>query len=256
MGVVPGQPVRVPRLPVSFWADRAWNRIGDGGQGVTSVAGQKTVSGELAKAPAAQDRGRGFLSGRSVAFWTVIGSVATVLSLLATVMPAQLIPRGTATPAQQSDATAEMIRGCEVTHRLNGAAEQQHPAAGITVYATCSWPPGPAADPDGYTSISVQEVGGPGADEASGSSEVDRIIGPCARYQLTYSFGYMGESKHLSAFGVSPNTVTTIDHPGVPWDGQLSPAIFYPQRGEVDVVRNGNYTLDQVACVAGSDPPA
>ncbi len=40
----------------------------------------------VAEASNTEDSGKGFFSGRSVAFWTIIGSVAAVLSLLVAVL--------------------------------------------------------------------------------------------------------------------------------------------------------------------------
>lgn len=85
------------------------------------------------------------------------------------------------------------------------------------------------------------------------SADVRSRFGPSSGasrrcFQLAYSWGHMGDSRHLPAFGVSPGTVTSVGNPGAPWNGQLSQLPFYPLCGEVDVLRNDNYILDRASC--------
>ena len=70
----------------------------------------RSTSGTPQEASDTSDSGKGFFSGRSVAFWTILGSVATVLSLLVAVVTLVVSTRAP-TPAQQGEATGPIRPG-------------------------------------------------------------------------------------------------------------------------------------------------
>jgi hypothetical protein len=115
------------------------------------------------------------------------------------------------------------------------------------IFAECEWPPQSYSAADGYSEIRVITVAGPGLSEAEGSTEIDRLIAPCKRLRLSYSFGNQGNFDHLPTFVAAADSIVTPE--GVSWNGDIHTLNFYPERNEIIVVRNLSYVLDQVECV-------
>ncbi len=116
---------------------------------------------------------------------------------------------------------AQQVAACEQTHRLTSAHQVTHPSGheptpeggetpeGATLIESCTWPPARGADPDGYLRITVDTVEGPGQAEYTGDTLLDNVHGPCARYRLTYAYGFQGAHdtvvEHVRA-GVSKSS--------------------------------------------------
>lgn len=115
---------------------------------------------------------------------------------------------------------------------------------GKTVFASCDWPKRNYSSPEGYSEIAVISAEGPGEDEASGASAIDRIVATCPVIELGYTFGSMGDTERLPPFRTERGSV--IDVRGNPWTGK-SP-YPYPERTEIVVVRNMKVGLDTAAC--------
>ena len=116
-------------------------------------------------------------------------------------------------------------------------------------FKECKWPPPVYAQADGYSDVVVTNVVGPGTDEASGASEADRIVTGCAKVQLAYSYQNMGVDQPNAPITLSSGDIVTIE--GNPWvKDSPAPLPFYPNRGEMDVIRNGRYRLDSAVCLA------
>lgn len=113
----------------------------------------------------------------------------------------------------------------------------------------CKWPPSAYSQADGYSEVVVDDVPGPGTYEATDATHVDRIATACAKVELAYTYQNMGADEHQAPFTVSTGEIVTVA--GTPWvRDSPAPLPFYPQRGEMDVVRNGKYRLDGALCLA------
>jgi hypothetical protein len=158
---------------------------------------------------------------------------------------------------------AERVQACEQHHGMKTAFEKIETPAKIissgsaeempefeyhTNFHYCAWPPAKYSDGDGYLEINVTTVNGPGEGEASGTDDADRITAPCPQVITTYQFGHMGDYENLAPFTVSANAVLTVE--GKPWvrtqDERELP--FYPETGEMVVLRSGHYGLESVRC--------
>jgi hypothetical protein len=115
-----------------------------------------------------------------------------------------------------------------------------------TRYAACEWPRRGYADIDGYSEIVLTETDGPGEDEASGASSLDRFRSTCEELELSYLFGSQGYATPLPAYPVAMGSV--IDgYSGQTWEGETP--YPYPERDEVLVVRNSHEVLDTARCL-------
>ncbi len=153
-------------------------------------------------------RGGGFFGRRSVAFWTVVAGIVSVVILVLTIPG--FIAAGGFTAG--TDRAAVKIQACETTHHLTAVTVQQQPTADTTIFATCGWPPTPGADPDGYTAVTNTLVSLPDGSNASSDTQVRRITGPCARFELAFTWGHMGDMKRLPVLTASPDSVIKIDY--------------------------------------------
>ena len=115
------------------------------------------------------------------------------------------------------------------------------------VIASCVWPPKGHSDPDGYSQITLRIEDGPGRDEASGASAVDRITAPCSTLRLTYTTEPAGggDREFLDPFMVKVQEVVSA------WDGEAWTGRFplAPERDQVLVVRNWKVFLEEAECV-------
>ncbi|WP_433045822.1 Hsp70 family protein [Dactylosporangium sp. CS-033363] len=150
---------------------------------------------------------------------------------------------------QRAEAAAK-VTACEQHHSMAKAKESTHSDTGSWVFKGCEWPPTKLSDADGYSEIRSQREQGPGDSSASGTSAADRIDGPCDTFEMTYDYGHMGESRHLSPFKARPGEiwVVTYDRSGQPWTGDRTTLPFYPDRTELVVLSSDNYAIANIAC--------
>jgi hypothetical protein len=158
-----------------------------------------------------------------------------------------IVARLSPTPSSAS-VIAGHVDQCEAQHQLTAQHQMSPTTAGTAVFDSCSWPPSPYADSDGFTEIASAYAPGPDQDQASGATTVDRITGPCRIFDLSYDFGSQGDLKHLKPFRVGAGVVTSLDARGAPWPPGVSGLNFYPSRGEVDVVHNDKNGLANATC--------
>jgi hypothetical protein len=164
---------------------------------------------------------------------------------------------------------AAKVTACQRAHGLT-RAQQVRPAragesrverpAGASVFTqttheSCAWPPPGGADPDGYGSIVVSEVNGPGDSEASFKDVADRIESKCSRLRLEYSYGSMGNFGRLEPFTARGGEIWAYS--GAESGTAFAPVAasglnlpFYPVSNELDVLRNFRTRLDGVRCVS------
>jgi hypothetical protein len=180
-------------------------------------------------------------SSRLTLIWTIVGSLAAVLSLLWALFTFK-------PDSGSTDDAAMRIQACEATHHLTAAHAQQQTTADTTVFASCDWPPVPGADPDGYTAITNTLVSIPGGSDATGDTWVRRITGPCTQFALAFTYGHMGDMKRLPILTFPRDSVVQISYvTPTPYD--RTKLLFYPDRSEVDVVQNDNLVLDRAGCI-------
>ena len=103
---------------------------------------------------------------------------------------------------------AQHVAACERNHGMASASVARRPGTGETqlsenqttppsngdqltftqtTYASCTWPPGPGADPDGYRAITATLTNGPGNTDASPNEWVTVIESKCKRIEVLYS---------------------------------------------------------------------
>ena len=168
---------------------------------------------------------------------------------------------------------AAKIAACERAHGLRSAQDRRPPRSGETrvdrsqvisgapqtVFVSCTWPPAPGADSDGYRAIALSTVQGPGESEATGRSLADRIESRCRTLKLAYSRAFMGEQTRLDPFRAHPGDIwapsetrsgfARIGKIGTP-SGNQAKLPFYPGGDEVIVLNSGHYARpDRVECV-------
>lgn len=149
-----------------------------------------------------------------------------------------------------AESAAAQVRTCMTYHHLSQAQPTiPVPAPSQLVIASCAWPPPPGADQDGFTAIDVTTVPGPGQDEASDATEIDRITSPCTRIQLIYTNGSQGKSSFVK-FTVPVPTITSMDSEPAPWSGSADQLSFDPGPNEVDYIRSNVQSLSGATCVS------
>lgn len=153
--------------------------------------------------------------------------------------------------------TAQRVQACEQTHQLaqahqvsTASGHEPTPEGGTTpegetLVESCTWPPARGADPDGYLRITVDTVEGPGQAEATGDTLLDNIHGPCARYRLTYAFGYQGE-HHTVVETVRAGVSEKLGEGAYPTGSEPVP---YPDPTGVAVAHNLNVEVADARCV-------
>jgi hypothetical protein len=149
---------------------------------------------------------------------------------------------------------ADQVRICMQQHGLSESRAVLNSTVNVdqisengTIYAECTWPLQSYSGADGYSEIRLITQDGPGLSEVEGLTQVDRFFAPCHQVKISYSFGNQGNYQHLAPFVVKEDTIVTAE--GNPWQGEMQSLDFYPERGEIDIVRNLSYTLDQVECI-------
>lgn len=172
---------------------------------------------------------------------------------------------------------AARLTACERTHDMPGAEVTRAPRPGESsfspsqvqavgqvefqqqTFATCTWPPAPGADADGYRAITVTLTNGPGADDASGRDFADVIESPCKSLELVYASEFMGVQKLLPPFTAHPGDIwaaagtsslymARIDRIGSPSEAQLH-IPFYPPTNAV-VVLHSQQVVQQARCTS------
>jgi hypothetical protein len=129
-------------------------------------------------------------------------------------------------------------------------AQERSEEGGRLRFKVCQWPPPTYAQADGYSDVTVTGDRGPGTYEATDANYADRIVASCKDLQLAYSYQNMGVDEHQPPFAVSSGAVVTVL--GKPWvTNSPAPLPFYPNRGDVVVLRNSKYRLDFALCVGG-----
>jgi hypothetical protein len=174
----------------------------------------------------------------------IAASIATVIGFL--------VSQSGSSGSQQNgfQSAAAQVRTCMTDHHLSQAQPTiPFPAPNQLVIASCAWPPPPGAQQDGFTAIDLTTVPGPGQDEASDATAIDRITSPCTRIQLIYTNGSQGKSNFVK-FVVTVPTVTSMDTEPGPWTGSADQLSFDPGPNEVDYIRNDDQTLSGASCVS------
>jgi hypothetical protein len=187
------------------------------------------------------------LIGAAAGLWAAVQHITRHPDPTPSPVPAVIAGPSTGSADQQN---AAQVNACEKAHQLTQQRQRATASESVTVFSSCTWPAPTYAQADGFAQITVTVVAGPGQSEASGADWVDRITGPCAHFTLTYDFGSQGSADHLQPFDLAAGSVTSVDKPGQAWTGNTADFSFYPERDEVDVVRNGRYAVFDVACKA------
>jgi hypothetical protein len=182
-----------------------------------------------------------------------LGSIATIAGVV-TFLTGKNLPDFFKNPQSSQALAADQVRICMQQHGLsesravlNSRANVDQIPGNATIFAECTWPPKSYSGEDGYSEIRFITQGGPGLSEVDGSTQVDRFFSPCQQLNISYSFGNQGNYEHLPPFVVKADSLVTPD--GDPWQGETQSLDFYPERGEIDVIRNLSYILDKVECV-------
>ena len=180
----------------------------------------------MAEASDPDEGGKGFFGGRSVAFWTVLGSVATVLSLLVTILTL-LAPRASA-PAQQQGTAAQIHPGGH-TPRLAGS---------ITVAAS---PSSLAMAPDGRHVYVTHSSGTMSVIDTATNTVTDSIdigygaLGIAITPDGRHAYVAHWASATLSVIDTATNTTSaTVNVGRAQWDVNVTPDgrwIYVTNRG-------------------------
>jgi hypothetical protein len=201
----------------------------------------------------------------------VVGVIASIVGI-ATGIRTLVDDGGDGAPVEPAaEIRARHVRDCVRDHGLTQASQTRDPLPGETeitapepldglavfeqrTWATCEWPPAAGAFPDGYRTITVTTVDGPGEFEATASNYADRIESRCEALELDYTFGSMGESEHLPPIRGEPGQTLRVDGrtwtPGELGEGEARSLPFYPARDELVVLHNAKYVLEDVRCAS------
>src|SRR5262249_44515660 len=114
----------------------------------------------------------------------------------------------------------EKVAACMRAHGLARPAMERRPRAGESAvqrgnsaffdpraFASCTWPPGPGANPDGYAAVIATGVQSGGATEATGNTVADRVEADCKQVELAYTFASMGVFRPIPRFRATPGTI-------------------------------------------------
>lgn len=158
-----------------------------------------------------------------------------------------------------AEESAERVQACEAQHGMKTSTEKKEWVEGAGPsngdpggnvehedFRFCDWPKGRYAEGDGYLEIRVRTANGPGTDEASDENVADRITAPCPQLALTYQFGHMGYSENTPPVTVSADKIVRPE--GTLWNGDRRSLLFYPDPGEIVVLRNHSYALEAARC--------
>ncbi len=200
----------------------------------------------------------------------ILAVVAAVVAVLAT--------GGGSASSHQSP--AQHVAACERNHGMASASVARPPGTGETqlnqnqisppingeqftftqmTYASCTWPPGPGADPDGYRAMTATLTNGPGTTDASPNEYVTVIESKCKRVEVLYSLGKSGDEQLFRPFVARPNEI---------WEANVGNALtfalvarigssaqprlelpFYPPTNSI-VALTGAIQLQKLTCLA------
>jgi TIR domain len=167
---------------------------------------------------------------------------------------------------------AAQIAECERTHAVAAAEVTRPPRPGETsfsrsqvhvigspvffqqqTFASCTWPPAPGADTDGYRAITVTTTNG---SPAVGRDIADVIESRCKRLELMYAWGHMGVEERVPPFTAENNDIwapsgslamARIDRVFSATAPQLH-IPFYAPSNAVIVLHNADYAVQQARC--------
>lgn len=148
-----------------------------------------------------------------------------------------------------TEASAKMGESCESAHHMESQTTRTDGDTTIT-FRFCQWPAPSWADEDGYYTILVRELDGPGDSEASGANRADYIKIPCHKARLEYDFRSQGTYSHLPAITASAGDVIPGGGPpdsAAKLRGHLLPC---PSREEIVVLHNFKQSLQSAKCVS------
>jgi hypothetical protein len=124
---------------------------------------------------------------------TVLGVPGSVVAII------DIVDGGEqATSSSPKPGRGERIAACQARHRLSRIAVWRDASASpdSTVIASCSWPPKPWTEPDGYAELAFSQKVGPGDGEATGATLDDHLRQPnCGRFALTYEVTQTGANQ-------------------------------------------------------------
>jgi Uncharacterised protein family UPF0547 len=175
--------------------------------------------------------------------------VSTAVAALITATIGVLVSNLLGTGASGEDA-ASHVNDCIQQHGMTKPQEETIDQISGGVFRSCTWPPIPGAQPDGYTEVVLTSLRGPGESEATGATWVDRISVPsgCHEIQLHYSFSTQGGFRRERPIVVPVGDLLTVT--GESWEpGPESPLPFDPAESDVVVVRSSKHFLDLAECV-------
>jgi hypothetical protein len=184
----------------------------------------------------------------------VIGAVTALIVAAAGLWAALAQILGPAAPGPTTDQSdpavvARQIQACQEHHRMSESSDvivggDERPYT----FRSCTWPPPPYADRDGFSQITVTTVVGVvGASEADNSGYADRIRGRCRTFEFAYDHGKMGEVTHHGPVRAKPGDLL-IGGDGVPYPGEVRDLDFYPGPDEVVVLHNSSYVIVRASC--------
>jgi hypothetical protein len=95
---------------------------------------------------------------------------------------------------------------------------------------------------------------GPGSDEASGATVVERIASPCPELKIAYTYSGVGGPAEPSTLSVSPGKGAT-GFDGTPYAGGSGPLSFAPGAFDVVIVHNDKYAITSLTCEVPASTP-
>jgi hypothetical protein len=185
-------------------------------------------------------------SGAGTAVWTWISGGSSRSS---SPTPASSL----ATTASDLVTAAERVQACQRAHGLAGQDSLTKTANGY-IATSCTWPPSTYAEADGFTEIKVESVYV--RNTAPDNYSIDRIVGPCKKFQAAYDFVIQGGTViHGPVFTASPGIVVDsdgaiyVEHPER-FDNQLLRQMvgFSPARDELEVIYVEGGSLVSLRC--------
>ncbi len=138
-------------------------------------------------------------------------------------------------------------------------SDGDQPTFNQTTYASCTWPPGPGADPDGYRAITATVTNGPGVSDESPNEFATVVESKCKRIKALYSLSSSGDEHLLTPFIARPGDIweanggsarpfTRVAEIGSLAQKRLD-LPFYPPTGAI-VILTGQIELQKLTCLA------
>jgi TIR domain len=180
--------------------------------------------------------------------------------------------------ANNGPTRADQVEKCEHDHGMSAQTVTRPPQSGESqftkssvnppsyervvfqpnTYASCSWPPAPGADADGYLSITVTLTNGPGLFSLSGRTYADVIESNCPRLGLQYVEEHMGSQEAWTPFTAARGDIwapvqgaqtsfVRLTEIGAPTEAGVH-LPFYPPVGSI-VVLHGDQAIAHITCL-------